>query len=92
MATKRRKVSHEDGAIEEASVSVPKTKSKHQPAMAPKSNDPVPSSGSDAESATVDDASRQKNGDAAPKSFRDLVCDTFAVYIGVATNHWLGNR
>ncbi|KAK4234825.1 P-loop containing nucleoside triphosphate hydrolase protein [Achaetomium macrosporum] len=70
MSTKRRKLSHEDGAIKEASVSAPKAKSQSQPTS--KSNEPAPSSGSDAESATIDNSSRQENGDAAPKSFRDL--------------------
>ncbi|KAK4151003.1 P-loop containing nucleoside triphosphate hydrolase protein [Chaetomidium leptoderma] len=70
MSTKRRKVSRETGAIKEASVEIPKTKSK--PRSAPKPEEPSPPPDSDAESATLDDAPDQGNGEPAPKSFQDL--------------------
>lgn len=73
MSAKRRKVSHEAGAIKDASIQAPKTKSKSQPASKPK--EPVPSPSDDDESVTIDNASGQGNGEPAQKSFQDLVCE-----------------
>jgi ATP-dependent RNA helicase DDX47/RRP3 len=74
MSTKRRKVSHGDGAIKEASAPVPKPKSKTQSAPKPTEPSPPPTS-SDAESATIDDVPGEGSGNSAPKSFKDLVCN-----------------
>jgi len=71
MSSKRRKVSHEAGAIKDASIQAPKTKSKPQPAPEPK--EPVPSPSDDDESVTIDNASGQGNGEPPQKSFQDLV-------------------
>ncbi|KAL2165611.1 hypothetical protein VTG60DRAFT_4249 [Thermothelomyces hinnuleus] len=70
MSTKRRKVSHENGAVKGTSVEAPKAKSKTEPI--PSSNEPPHNAGSDAESATVDNASREGNGKSVVKTFRDL--------------------
>ncbi len=71
MSTKRRKVSHEPGALKDVSIKAPKTKSKSQPVPKPKEPSPAPSS--DVESETIDDATKADNEDDAPKSFADLV-------------------
>ncbi|KXX78502.1 ATP-dependent rRNA helicase RRP3 [Madurella mycetomatis] len=63
MSTKRRKISHDPGALKDDSIETKPT---------PKAKVASPTQSSDAESTTVDDASKQQNGDAAPKSFADL--------------------
>ncbi|KAK4044134.1 P-loop containing nucleoside triphosphate hydrolase protein [Parachaetomium inaequale] len=70
MSTKRRKTSHENGAVKEASVQPPKT--KPTPQTVPQPSEPSPTPGSEAESETMDNTSGEGNGDAAPKSFQDL--------------------
>ena len=91
MLSKRRKVSHDAAAVKAPSTKVTKTKSKAPPAPAPK-EPPAPAPGSDDddedeqedadegegedESSTLDNVPGEGNGEPAPKSFQDLVCDT----------------
>lgn len=74
MSTKRRKISHGNGEGKETSVEVPKAKPKTEPT--PKSNEPSQDVGSEEESTTMDNASREGNGKPVVKTFRDLVCDS----------------
>lgn len=72
MSSKRRKISQESSAPKDAPPEAPKPKNKTQPA--PKTAEPPASSSeAEAESVTVDDASKKENAEAPPKSFRDLV-------------------
>lgn len=71
MSTKRRKISHELGSLKSISGDAPKPKSKTD--LTPKTKAASPPPSSDAESTTLDNASKQGNGDAAPKTFADLV-------------------
>jgi hypothetical protein len=75
MSTKRRKISHDSGATGGDSPEARTTQSKTKPA--PKPKDPSPPSTSDADSATLDNGPKQETGDAAPKSFADLVWDLY---------------
>lgn len=85
MSTKRRKVSHEPGALKDVSIKAPKTKSKSQPAPKPKEPSPAPSS--DAESETIDDAPAEEVEVAGPKSFADLVWELpFNYFQGTKTD------
>ena len=84
MSSKRRKMSHESGAVKEASIQTPKTKSK--PQTVPQPSEPSPTPSSEAESETMDNTSGEGNGEAAPKSFQDLVCDTHRLLAGVTTD------
>ncbi|KAL2264129.1 hypothetical protein VTK26DRAFT_1998 [Humicola hyalothermophila] len=71
MSTKRKKISHDQGASRDAAaVEAPRTKPKTNPTSEPKETSPPASS--EAESSTIDNASKQDSGDAAPKSFADL--------------------
>lgn len=76
MSTKRRKIAHDSGTLKDDSIEITKAKLKSK--SAPKAKVASPTQSSDAESSTVDDTSKQENGDAAPKSFADLVRGGFA--------------
>ena len=90
MLSKRRKTSHDVAVVKAPSTKATKTKSKAPPAPAPK-EPPAPAPASDDEdenddenededeSSTIDNGSgegKEGNGEPAPKSFQDLVCDT----------------
>ncbi|KAH6634929.1 P-loop containing nucleoside triphosphate hydrolase protein [Chaetomium sp. MPI-SDFR-AT-0129] len=71
MSTKRRKIGHGNG-IKEASVQLPRTKSKSKPQPIPATIEPSQPPVSEAESETLDNASGEGNGEPAQKSFQDL--------------------
>jgi len=76
MSSKRRKTSHSEGGLKDASAPTlkddVKSKKTEEERLSPQPKQP-PAPSSEAESETIGSGSKQGNNDTAPKTFADLV-------------------